>query len=314
MSIPSWISSARPACAEPASDVPRLKCLGGVLVAVGMVTASVLGCIAAAVAQEPLPPTAAEGFQLYRVEVIIFEQLQPQRRPEDPGPPPLPPRPAEEDTVIPGIFVEQARPLPQTAPPEPELPAERLVEEMEPEPLFFEPVDMQDLADVARSLGRRQGYKVLAREAWRQPGFPQEQSRPVDLETVARLRSLMAEAADGNLSRPPPGSGMQSETRPAAPSTGAVVPPGEGPLEATATLWLGRYLHLKIEAESVTEAGVGRLAESRRMRSGEVHYFDSPRLGAIAIVVPEDTPAGPGEEPGAAEETSDAARPGAGSF
>jgi hypothetical protein len=299
MSIPSWIGSALPACAELEPNAPGPKGLVRALAALGVVTGYVLAGIAPVVAQDTLPPAAKEGFQLYRVEVIIFEQLQPPRRPEDPGPPPLPPQPAEEETVIPGIFVEQARPLPQAAPLKPELPAEPLAEEAEP--LFFEPVDVQDLTEVARSLERRPGYRVLAREAWRQPGFSQDQSRPVDLETVARLRRLMAEAADGGRSPP-------------LPATGEAMPPDGGPLEATATLWLGRYLHLKIEAESFTEAGVGRLAESRRMRSGEVHYFDSPRLGAIAIVIPEDTPVESEEGAGVTEETSDPARPGPGSL
>jgi len=65
-------------------------------------------------------------------------------------------------------------------------------------------------------------------------------------------------------------------------------PPESEPPDASATLWLGRYLHLKIDADVTSESGAGQLHESRRMRSGEVHYFDSPRLGAIATVVPED--------------------------
>jgi len=232
-----------------------------------------------ATAQEEAPPARTEDFQLYRVEIVIFEQLQAPRHPEDPGRPPLPPEPVEEPTNIPGIVVEQAQPLPQSGLAEAGTP----IEQMEPEPLFFEPVDLQDLADVARTLDRRADYRVLLREAWRQPGFPKEQSRPVDLETLARLRDLITDTAGNALSS----SRVPTSDPPPVPS-GDMPPPETEPLDASATLWLGRYLHLTIDADLTTESGVGHLHESRRMRSGEVHYFDSPRLGAIATVVPED--------------------------
>jgi len=232
--------------------------------------------------------------QLYRVEIVIFEQQPAPGRPEDPGRPPLPPPPDDLQGNIPGIFVEQARPLPQSGAAEDRPPSEAAAQEDEPEPLPFEPAELQDLTDVVRKLERRPEYRVLAQEAWRQPGFPEARAVPVDLEMVERVRDLIAKSGAGI-------AGYPSAELQGGADAGA---PGDGPdrsLKATATLWLGRYLHLRIEADSDTDTGIGHLNESRRMRSGEIHYFDSPRLGAIAVVVPEMNPIAPPDSPGPGE-------------
>ena len=84
--------------------------------------------------------------------------------------------------------------------------------------------------------------------------------------------------------------------------------------DGTVQLSLSRYLHLAVDLiyqptagptnlESVNEtdqavtadtappaATVFRLQESRRMRSSEIHYFDHPKFGAIALVTPYEIP------------------------
>lgn len=69
----------------------------------------------------------------------------------------------------------------------------------------------------------------------------------------------------------------------------------------TASLKLGRYLHLGLDLTLHTvqqtvmigdDFSVGgapvtiTLKQKRRMRSKELHYFDNPRLGALAIITP----------------------------
>jgi hypothetical protein len=283
MSIRSWISSARLRRIERFS-IPRSSGGPGPRGTAAVLCMALAGVASApARAQEQSPGADTANLQLYRVEVVIFEQPEAPGRPEDPGRPPLPPAPVDPQTNIPGIFVEQARPLPQSESTVDEPSSEPAAPEGEPEPLFFEPADLQDLTDVVRKLERRPGYHVLAQEAWRQPGFPEGEATPVDLELVARLRDAIAESAEGITVNP-------SASLPPVPAEGESAGLQEVPLRATATLWLGRYLHLRIEAESHTDTGIGHLDESRRMRSGEIHYFDSPRLGAIAVVVPEQNP------------------------
>ncbi len=59
-----------------------------------------------------------------------------------------------------------------------------------------------------------------------------------------------------------------------------------------ARLTVSRYLHLRLELEAdIPEKGSFRLEESRRMKSGELHYFDHPELGALVTIIPEPPPA-----------------------
>jgi Peptidoglycan-binding protein, CsiV len=74
---------------------------------------------------------------------------------------------------------------------------------------------------------------------------------------------------------------------------------GRDSLTGTITLLKERYLHLDVDlllttggnAPAAYQSGTGslpvyRLAEKRRIRSNELHYFDHPRFGVIARVTP----------------------------
>lgn len=64
------------------------------------------------------------------------------------------------------------------------------------------------------------------------------------------------------------------------------------PLEGTATISVGRYLHADLDlllnkaggSYFSSSRGGFRLQESRRMRSSEVHYFDHPLMGALVLI------------------------------
>lgn len=288
MSIRCWIDSARRRCTEllPTSRSYPDAVAAAAVLAIGLAG----GSMPSVLAQEQSAPSETGEVQLYRVEIVIFEQQPAPGRPEDPGRPPLPPPTEDLQGNIPGVFVEQARPLPQSGAAQDGSHSEPPTQEDEPEPLPFEPAELQDLTDVVRKLERRPEYRVLAQEAWRQPGFPEAQAVPVDLEMVERVRQVIAESGAGI-------AGYPSAELQVGSDAGERGDQPERSLKATATLWLGRYLHLRIEAESNTDMGIGHLNESRRMRSGEIHYFDSPRLGAIAVVVPEQNPLAPPDTP-----------------
>jgi hypothetical protein len=221
----------------------------------------------AAVAQETSFPSDAADLPRYRVELVLFERSQAPLHPEDPGRPPLPP---PQEPLLPAAdpFGESEQ-LTQAPPGENGAPADM---ERREQSIFYEPANIQDLSGILAKLQKLSGYRVLAQAAWVQPGFPREEARGVDLETLGRLGGV-----GGDL------RGASGTGNSVTPASG---PDAENPLKIAATLWLGRYLHLEIDAELLQGSDVSRLLERRRMRSGEIHYFDSPRLGAIAIVIP----------------------------
>jgi hypothetical protein len=246
------------------------------------------GCIPAG-AQEATEPAPVP---MYRVELLVFEMPGDARRPEDSGPPPLPPEP--QPPVLDPSVDGGGQASPRAGPPPGQAgemtDALPTVKEEDPGAFFFEPVEPIDLGSMADALGRRDGYRVLAHEAWRQPGFARGDAMTLDLETVGRLRARMEYEDALARGLPPPESSVPPiETQDSAPGTTAdEAAPGAETLTATARLWRGRYLHLEIDTVLTRETRTIRLSESRRMRSGELHYFDSPNIGAIALVVPDE--------------------------
>lgn len=123
----------------------------------------------------------------------------------------------------------------------------------------------------ARSrLAAARGYKVLKHVGWRQPG-------------LSRDRAIAVHLSEGPIRRAAMGGSPQPR------------------LDGTVRLILSRYLHLEVDlalrgegsaeaADTGTFVGAGptiyRMIDSRRMRSGETHYLDHPKLGIIAVVTP----------------------------
>ena len=124
------------------------------------------------------------------------------------------------------------------------------------------------LADTERQLGAHyqalrnsSGFRPLAYYAWRQPVLDRNFAPVVAL----------------------PASGTDSS----APY-----------IDGTVRVSVARYLHLDLDLQLHTrsrqeefssEAGITpriRLSEQRRMRSKELHYFDHPRFGVIALIRP----------------------------
>ena len=104
------------------------------------------------------------------------------------------------------------------------------------------------------------GYRPLLHLAWRQPALDQEQARPVWI------------------------------AQPSPPQA------GEPKVEGTARIMLRRFLHLQLDlvylprgepepwAMDAHQSGIFHLAQRRRVRPGEIHYFDHPRFGVLAVV------------------------------
>lgn len=123
------------------------------------------------------------------------------------------------------------------------------------------------------ALDRSSRYRTLSYLAWRQPVVDRDHA--LALEIPARPRSDTAW------------------------------------VDGTVRVAVERYLHLYLDLQLHLPAGTVsdatgtagstaqlqlpdiRLTEQRRMRSKELHYFDNPRFGVIALITPYEPPAGP---------------------
>ncbi|MEL6214770.1 MAG: CsiV family protein [Pseudomonadota bacterium] len=108
-----------------------------------------------------------------------------------------------------------------------------------------------DLAEAFQRMRNSRDYKPLIHAGWRQPVYGKADATTLALERIADV-------------------------------------PDE--LSAEASIYVERFLHLTLDLElakpSADSLGsvIYRLDERRKMRSGETHFFDHPRFGAIAII------------------------------
>lgn len=202
----------------------------------------------------PLLLHAQEMPPLFQVEIVIFEQ--PEGRSSE-----LPPLPPEQDPMQ-EYLQRWQNGDPVTDPDEdavePAAPEAAEEQDALPEHVHRAVIE-QELEAVATRLNRG-GYRLLWHQAWVQPAVSWTDGAALSLPTLAAL-----------------GGG-----------------PADGLLDGSITLASGRYLHLALDVTLPAPGGAAyRLDQWRRVRSGESHYFDHPRLGVVAQVTrlkPEDVP------------------------
>jgi len=155
----------------------------------------------------------------------------------------------------------------------------------------------RQLAGVVRRLARSGRYQPLLHVAWRQPGFSRSRAPAVHLDSNA-LGSPIARRR-----------GRDEEARARAPR-----------VDGTLRVYRARYLHVDADlvyrprsmlaspAAATTPAEITgetapagaseptafRLHQSRRMRSGELHYLDHPLFGVLVRITRYQAPAVPG--------------------
>jgi hypothetical protein len=109
------------------------------------------------------------------------------------------------------------------------------------------------LTAIYDSLRRSRNYQPLAHFGWTQPGYARNDAKLLSINSLV-----------------PAGSGIMGQV----------------------ALTRGRYLHLTVDLVYDAPGAAGEapqrfvLRQSRRMRSNERHYLDSPRFGVIAVVTP----------------------------
>lgn len=114
------------------------------------------------------------------------------------------------------------------------------------------PAAKMKLTAIEETMRRGRAYQPIAHVGWTQPGFARNAAKYLSLS------SLVSGA-----------SGLQGQV----------------------ALSRGRYLHLTLDLEYTGAGATGEpqsyvLRQTRRMRSNERHYIDSPKFGVIAVITP----------------------------
>ena len=215
-----------------------------------------------AFAQQLAPEEEAEPLERYQVEVIAFAYAD--------GPtaagellqrlPSLPPEPELDES--------DSDAAAETDDPAPEPPPETIEDEPVPEIIVrFETMldEELQLVEAYERLEKLSAYDMLLHGGWTQEGVPEEFAMPLDVRLLRAPLSLA-----GNL-----------------------------------TLHKSRFLHVAVDLSFdnddsrpvvslddpfPTVLPPFKLQERRRLRSGELHYFDHPSFGLLVVVRPEPVP------------------------
>jgi hypothetical protein len=247
----------------------KRKRIGAILIAAvaGMLA---LLLVRAGHAQESSPSDSEEKW--YQVEVLVFERrgnqvLEEESWDSDPGRPPI----EEAIALI--------------------APGESPLEGPGPHAFRILPAEALALSETRGHLERSAETTPILHLAWRQPGVPEDDAQWVNLYLPPR---------DGNAARAP-GNFFGMARRTAVQNTAAGGEPALIPLDTleepmvsppvldgTIRVYLARYLHADVDLvyHRPDAETPFRLATSRRMRSGELHYLDHPVFGVLIKVVP----------------------------
>jgi len=269
-----------------------------------------------------LAATGDDDERWYQIELVIFENKNTldatEIWAEDPG------LPDQTQTVeLTGHTRKPApRPLSNQAPPltnstnETELPGSFAAFELLPEQLLT-------LTDSVERMTASVNYQPLLHIGWRQPVPERNDAQAIVIDTrklllhTTRIDDTTAVPDSTELETTDPAMALTTDTS-ATPleATNALPPPSlyeQGPDEIVTeinenfvngnlTLTRGRYLHLSLDLlyqrqpntpQLFSFLGFGntgnapehyRLQQQRRLKRGELHYFDHPKFGVLAVV------------------------------
>lgn len=139
----------------------------------------------------------------------------------------------------------------------------------------------RNLQAIADTMRRSSLYRPLLHWRWRQPGWGSGQAKAIHVQIPAGSGLPLTEVAAGTSKF----SLQQLRSNLDAGITGTA---GQPLLDGTLTLTRSRYLHMAVDLIYIdpNTGSALQLKESRRMRSGELHYLDQPRFGALVQVTP----------------------------
>ena len=154
------------------------------------------------------------------------------------------------------------------------------------------PPDQFELGEVARAIERSNTFRPLLHIAWRQPGLAQADAVTVHVHSQLENPYKTDETSILRSQRQPQTfDSFALEPMPVQSVPSAV-------LDGTVRLRRARYLHIDADlvyfrparlaqvVGSEPQPNLFRLAESRRMRSSELHFLDHPMFGVLVEVRP----------------------------
>jgi len=137
------------------------------------------------------------------------------------------------------------------------------------------------LTENAASIAASSQYRLLRHLAWRQPGLDDSEARAVRIALGDTIPMFIPEEL-GAYPEFFPGSASATPERAQSINTNVI--------KGSIKVRLGRFLHMDARL-TFTDEQTGqsfRLAQSRKMRSGELHYIDNPRFGLLTKITPLD--------------------------
>lgn len=139
-------------------------------------------------------------------------------------------------------------------------------------PTAFESIDSSEmrLSQVKRSLERSGRYEVMLAVGWRQPSYGVRRARQVFVSNVNAEMAASREQA------------LQSDV----PLSPEVVETPALEVEGMVSIRVSRLLHVALDFLYYRDGMPIRLAETRRLKLYETHYFDHPLFGLIVQVSP----------------------------
>lgn len=154
------------------------------------------------------------------------------------------------------------------------------------------------LTENAAAIAASSQYRLLRHIAWRQPGLADSDAKAIRIALGGSIPMFIPE----NLAPYPeffPGAAGPTPDQSQSINTTIV--------NGTIKVRLGRFLHMDTRL-AFTDEQTGqsfKLSQSRKMRSGELHYIDNPRFGLLTQITPLDDEAlAPSEEESTDEATA----------
>lgn len=137
------------------------------------------------------------------------------------------------------------------------------------------------LTENAAAIAASSQYRLLRHIAWRQPGLADGDAKAIRIALGGSIPMFIPE----NLAPYPeffPGAAGPTPDQSQSINTTIV--------NGTIKVRLGRFLHMDTRL-AFTDEQTGqsfKLSQSRKMRSGELHYIDNPRFGLLTQITPLD--------------------------
>jgi len=142
--------------------------------------------------------------------------------------------------------------------------------------LLDEAFALEQAAEQIRNSGN---YRLLKHFAWRQPGLDNNNAKAIRINIGNTIPIYVPEDVSAyETFIPASAQPLPSQSRKLNTTT----------VNGTLKVRLGRFLHLdtKLVFTDAEKRKSYRLAQTRKMRSGEFHYIDNPRFGLLVKILP----------------------------